>query len=548
MSEVHLFGDEMLGWSDLDGAHGRGPVRGPGLAALLLSVAAGRTLVVGPHDSRLLDALPSADLTVLVRGLPDAETLASRYADRAGVRVCCGGPEKLAGTPPYDTVVALDGLDRLDSVEGAQLTWGETFDLLVSVLRPGGRLLLGVENPLGLHRMLTSPPPSADSDWSALGEYDDTRPAGPARLRARLTASGLRIGGTWAVFPSPVAPAALIDPELLADPEVTGFLQAVLSDAVVGDRAVLSDAVVGDRAVVGYGRGGTHDPAAGRDDPVPAAPLLADPARLAGAAVRNGIAVELAPAWVLLGERLPDPVTPADQSVARARPGADWTGAPPAALLVRDGRLREVRRDPVGRWRFADGGAVPSGRTVEDLVVAATLRRDLPAVRALLTAWQSSAEAGIPADAVVVAPAGTWHGLAEATEPTLALRRLAARLIDTGIADLWPAGELTGMLTTMSGREPGASQGQVAGAATGGWRELLLDRDRLARELSEARALQDWYERTLTERDDELKRLRRIVSLLHGTPTARAGRLLLAGARTARRTARSAVHRLRPTD
>ncbi|WP_216592827.1 hypothetical protein [Verrucosispora sioxanthis] len=104
------------------------------------------------------------------------------------------------------------------------------------------------------------------------------------------------------------------------------------------------------------------------------------------------------------------------------------------------------------------------------------------------------------------------------------------------------------MLTTTAGRKPGSSVDDVSGAAAGGWRELLVDRDRLTRELSEARALQDWYERTLTERDDEMKRLRRIVALLHGTPTARAGRLLLAGARTARRTARSAVRRLRPTD
>ncbi|MEG3634677.1 hypothetical protein [Micromonospora palythoicola] len=546
MSEVQLLGGEMLGWSDLDGAHGPGPVRGPELAALL-SVVSGRTLVVGPHDPQLLDALPSADLTVLVRGLPDAEALAARYAGSTGVRVCCGGPEKLAGTAAYDSVVALDGLERLGSVEGTQLSWGEAFDLLVSVLRPGGRLLLGAENPLGLHRLLASPPPSTDSDWGSLGEYDDTRPAGPDRLRARMTASGLRIGGAWAVFPSPVAPAALLDPELLADPDLTGFLQAVLGNqAVFSEQVVLGDrAVPGDQAELGDGDRRTGDPGTGRDGPVPVAPLLADPARLAGSAVRNGIAVELAPAWVLLGERLPGPSTPADQPVAHADPEADRAGAvPPAALLVLNGRLREVRRDPAGGWRFTDGETVPSGRTVEDLVVAATLRRDLPAVRALLTAWQRGAAAGTPADAVVVTPAGTWHRPTRAGEPTMVLRRLASRLVDAGLADLWPAGELAAMLTTMSGREPGTSVDQVVGAAAGGWRELLTDRDRLARELSEARALQDWYERTLTERDDELKRLRRIVALLHGTPTARAGRLLLAGARTAR----SAVRRLRPTD
>ncbi|NLU77301.1 hypothetical protein HCA58_02605 [Micromonospora sp. HNM0581] len=525
MNAVQLLGDEMFGWSDLDGTRGPGPVRGPGLAALL-PVVSGRTLVVGPHDLDLLDALPSADLTVLVRGLPDAEALAARYAHRSGVRVCCGGPEKLAGTSPYDSIVALAGLDRLASAEGTQLSWGEAFDLLVSVLRPGGRLLLSAENPSGLHRLLASPLPRADSDWAALGEYDDTRPAGPARLQARLTASGLRIDGAWAVFPSHLAPTALIGVELLADPALTGFLQAALSD----------------QSVLDGGGGGTRGPAAEGHGPVPAAPMLADPARLVGSAVRNGIAVELAPAWVLLGERPPDLESGSDPT---HRVWTEQAGAVPAAILGQHGRLRQVRRDPAGGWRFDDGAAVPSGRTVEDLVVAASLRRDLPAVRALLTTWQSGAVAGVPADAVVVTPDGTWHGLTEGTEPVL--RRLASRLIDVGLADLWPAGELTTMLTAMAGREPGPAVDD-GGAAVEGWRELLTDRERLARELAEARALRDWYEGALTERDDELRRLRGIVSLLHGKPTVRAGRLLLAGARTARRTVRSAVRRLRPTN
>ncbi|MBX7264958.1 hypothetical protein KIF24_02060 [Micromonospora sp. Llam7] len=500
---VQLLGGEMLAWSDLDGMHGTGPVRGPGLAALL-TAASGRTLVVGPHHPELLDALPPADLTVLVRGLPDAEALAARYADRPGVRVCCGGPEKLTGMPPYDTVVALDGLARLSSAEGAELPWGAAFDLLTSVLRPDGRLLLGVENHLGLHRLLAVPPESTDSDWAALGEYDDTRPAGLVRLRAHLAVAGMRIRGTWATFPSPVAPAALLGTELLTDPTLTGFLQATVAGS-------------------------------GRVSVAPDRPRLADPDRLAGAAIRNGAVLELAPGWVVLAERPPGNL--AEQA------------ATAAAVLVHGGRLREIHRDPVRGWRFADGAEVPSGRTVEDLVVAASLRRDLPAVGALLTGWQSGVAAGVPADRVVRTPAGTWHGLADPTAPAAVLRRLASRLVDAGLAHLWPAGELAATLATMAGQEAGPPVDDVGGGTAGGWRELLVDRERLARELAEARALQRWYERTLTERDGELKRLRRIVSLLDGTPTARAGRLLLAGARTARRTARTArstLRRLRP--
>ncbi|WP_433530139.1 hypothetical protein ACQPYA_28755 [Micromonospora sp. CA-263727] len=358
---VQLLGGEMLAWSDLDGKHGPGPVGGAALAALL-STGQGHTLVVGPHDPDLLDALPATELTVLVRGVRDAENLAARYADRPAVQVCCGSPEKLAALGPYDTVVALDGLARLSSVEGPELAWGEAFDLIVSVLRPGGRLLLGVENFLGLHRLLALPPESTDSDWSTLGEHDETRPAGLTRVRNRVTAAGLWIAGTWAAYPSPLAPTALLGPELLADGDVTGFLQATL--------------------------GGT-----GSDSP-----MLADPARSAGAAVRHGVAAELAPGWVLLAERVPAIHAAAGQVTAPEG------GALPAAVLVRDGRLREVHRDPAGGWWFADGGPVPPGRTVEDLVVAATLRRDLPAVRALLGGWQAGAEAGVPADQVVVTP------------------------------------------------------------------------------------------------------------------------------------------------
>ncbi|WP_165521768.1 hypothetical protein [Micromonospora zingiberis] len=616
---VHLLGGEMLGWSDLDGRHGPGPVRGPAITALLaagssrpdLPPGGGRTLVVGPHDPELVDVLDPADLTVLVRGLPDAEALVARYADRPGVQVCCGSPEKLATMPAYDTVIALDGLARLSSVEGPELTWGEAFDLLVSVLRPGGRLLLGVENFLGTHRLLALPGEGTDSDWAALGEYDDTRPAGLTRLRQRLAAAGLWTAGTWAAFPTPLAPAALLSPELLADETVLGFLQATSTGQLFVDRAAgagrrespeLTDRAAGagrwesvaltDRAV-GAGRWESvaltdRAVGAGRWESVGlAAPVLADPGRVVGAAIRHGTATELAPGWVVLTERVrtADPHTdgpvggalPADVhgSVGAALHADSYDGGPvggtlpanphgsvgaalhadsysgglvggalPAAVLTYAGRLRQVQREPGGGWRFVGGGPVPSGRTVEDLVVAGTLRRDLPAVRALLTAWQAGPQAGVPADQVVVAPDDAWHGLTEAAGPAEALWRLADRFVDAGLAQLWPAGELVATLTAMSGRAPEAPAEHRRRTVSRGWRELLVDRDRLARELAEARARQEWYERTLTERDDELKRLRRIVSLLSGTPTTRAGRVILAGARTAR----AALRQLRTPD
>src|SRR5690349_1363508 len=113
-----LIGGEMLSWSDLDGSHGRPPASGVALRSLLPS-ARGRTLVAGPHALALIEAVPGAE--VLVRGVPDAELLASH-----GVTVLCGSLEKLAGAPAYDTVIALDGLDRLLSAEAEPHSWNET--------------------------------------------------------------------------------------------------------------------------------------------------------------------------------------------------------------------------------------------------------------------------------------------------------------------------------------------------------------------------------------------------------------------------------------
>ncbi|MBM0238397.1 hypothetical protein JNW88_16820, partial [Micromonospora sp. ATA32] len=282
--------------------------------------------------------------------MADAEALATRYADRPGVMICCGSPEKLTAEPPYDTVVALDGLSRLCTAEGAELAWGETFELLVGALRPGGQLLLGVENHLGLHRLVALPPEVTDSDWVVTGEHDPTRPAGPARVRARLRAAGLDLTRSYAAYPTPTAPLALVGEEILADESTAGFLAATLSRVCA-----------------------------------PMANVLTEPDRLAVDALRHGVAAELAPAWILLARRGP--------ATATEPPSA--TGLLPE-VLVADGPDRwDIRRDVDGRWTrrlagAAGAEAVPSGRTLDDLLLAGCLRRDLPAVRELLGAWQSA--------------------------------------------------------------------------------------------------------------------------------------------------------------
>ena len=512
-----LIGGEMLLWSDLDATHGPAPAGGAALRTLLSEVS-GRTLVAGPHDPALIDALPVGEVTVLVRGVADAEALAARYADRAGVTVWCGSVEKVAAVPAYDTVVALDGLDRLRSAEADDVPWEETLAHLVALLRAPGRLLLGVENLFGLHRLLALPAAPADTEWVVPDDHDPGRAGGPAGLRARLAAAGLRIDRDYAAYPGRSAPSVLLSREVLAEAELGGFLEATLATAATASVA----------------------------EPVGA--VLADPGRLVGGALRAGLAAELAPAWFVLATR-PVEAGPAGRLTDVAARHSTVDGVTPAvsgtrgpdAVLAPDDEVREVR---------LPAGDLPRGRTLQSLLLAAAQRRDLPAVRELLSAWQAGPAAGVDAAQVVVAADGDHTGLAPAGEPLVALRRFATVLIDGGYAHLWPApaevAELTATLAGMTGRElDPADVPADRGTPVPAVRELVAARERLTRELAEARAKHAWYEQMLRGREAELKRVRQMNALLSATVPGRAATTLVGGLRAGRRAMRAVVRRAR---
>jgi hypothetical protein len=262
--------------------------------------------------------------------------------------------------------------------------------------------------------------------------------------------------------------------------------------------------------------------------------VLTDPARLAVEALRHGAAAELAPAWVLVADR-------------EQTPGPEGGGGLPDGVVDGD----EIRRDPDAGWvRLRGGGAeaLPRGRTLEDLLLAACLRRDLPAVRELLGAWQAGAAAGVPADQVVVGDDGGHAASAPAGEPAAALGAFAATVLRGGFPHPWPApageAELTRTLAAMAGVDLGDAAPPRADEPAPCVRELLAERERLRRQLAEAHAKSQWYERMLTARDDALQRALRINALLAGSGRARTGVVLVEGARLARRTVRALRRRL----
>ncbi|MEU8129405.1 class I SAM-dependent methyltransferase [Micromonospora sp. NPDC049049] len=585
---ITLPGGEMLAWSDLPQerlANG-GPLAA--LAALLVPPGA-RVLVAGPHDPALLDQLTHAEVTCLLRSHPDAVALADRAA-----RVVVGGPAGLPDDETYDVVIAAAGLDPVESVEGTRLGWDAVLARLVAAVRPGGALLLRLDNPLGLHRLVDTSPWYArrdDSAWTIGGVLDRAHPANRDQLRERLGAAGLRPVACWAAYPDVSTPTALLDADHLDRDAGSGLFDAVLHGACAGGFT--------------------------------SATVLQDPARLAVDALHAGRAADLAPSWLTLAHRPAEPTDPATPVVEADLPVAlVQTGSPGIGVL-------EVLHGPSGwRWglipatdattpaaapfasreaayRDADAlsGPVPSGRLLRTLLLDASLRRDLATLRTLLHGYASWLAGQADADgriAGAAALAGTdnvvvdgeryavldpsWRATAALPADVVLARglwRFAAGLLTGGYAHPWSStldvAGLTVVLGGLAGHDldratvseaieaeaaiaaalHGLDADGTVGLATelhavtptdppvGGhsYQQLREAWLRQREELTRLAALTAWTEELLTSRERALRRAETTISLLSGSLSYRVGRLAITPARLAKRGARAAKRR-----
>jgi hypothetical protein len=499
---IRLIGGEMPSWTE-----DRPPVGGALAAHLADQLPAGiSVLIAGPHEDRLIDALAArASVTCLVRSQPEAIAL-----DARGLDVLCGTLAKLTDTDRWDAVVALDGLDRLCSVEGSQLDWAESLQALKRALRPGGTVLLAVENELGVHRLVdptTATSAQTDGAWRPLGEYDTSKPGNPTRLAGRLSAEGLAIDWLGAAWPTPQAPTMIATPAALQDgPDALAAAAAAAVGSAYADRSVLSD-----------------------------------PRRLAGAAVRAGLGPEFAASWLVVAHVAPRP--------------AAALNLPP--VLIGDGPVIEVAPGPDGKWLrrvvredpardvSALAGPLPEGRQLEEVLLGACLRHDLPLVRRLLTGW-IAALPEVTADNVVVHhdPELTRGGKPQTTELVYAtldpsvparpdvLRRFARTLLDGGYAHPWPAATDPQTLTAILHGAAGLPDDDIPAVPSGddpplpdSRREHEEQLRALRRQVADAASRSQWYERELDKRDAELRKARLQITAFSGTIGFRVAKL-----------------------
>src|SRR3954471_14602836 len=186
LDNLRRIGGEMFSWTDRDPR--RGP-QAPREAVLrhLLGEHGGAdrsVLIAGPIADDLVATLVETGATVtwLVRSLADAEEAARTHPR---VTVLAGAAVKVDPADRFDLVVAVDGVERLNSAEGDQLSAADLIDRLAEAVRPGGVLLLTHDNHLGVHHTVRLAPggrEAQDAAWYPLDENDPQRPASREQL------------------------------------------------------------------------------------------------------------------------------------------------------------------------------------------------------------------------------------------------------------------------------------------------------------------------------------------------------------------------------
>lgn len=204
----------MQNWSD-HGA-GRDAAASPLTRSYLQSLLAGvrRCAVVGPHGADLVLEIArlAEQTTVLTRAINDAQALGAALVDADAVEVFCGAPEVLQDRK-FDLVIATGDVATVVSPELPDVTWAEAFATIATLVDEGGRLVLGVENELGLHRLISGTSPTADDgdgDWSVLSTMDASRPRSAGAIAAAAQEQGLSAQTIDLVFPDWGTPSLLV--------------------------------------------------------------------------------------------------------------------------------------------------------------------------------------------------------------------------------------------------------------------------------------------------------------------------------------------------
>jgi hypothetical protein len=534
----------MTDWSDFGRC-----TRPPGGPVLLHLVdravpSGGRALVVGPHEWDLVDIVVgrAERTTILLRGQVDAAAAADRYRG-PGVNVICGDFSALDDESPVDVFVALDGLERVVSLESGSPTWHAVFARLTAALAPRAAVLLTVDNALSVSEFGAVPSRESrddDTAWRPLDLYDRTRPSSLEQLSGLLEGSA-----AWALHPSTRRPSLVARPGPLPEALVVA-----------------------------------HNAGAG---------MKVDPQTAMRTAVLAGRADEFAAGWTLVKATSPTPVV--------AGVFANGAGRVSEVRTVGD---RFTVSPVAGKWEVAGASAwvatppreqtlVADASLLESVLLDACARRDIATIRTLVRRMLTTLRACEPAE-LGRWVAGTFDNVVMHHDETLTLLDaawaynhpvspddvmiqlcgdFARRLFDLGWRHPWPtaarATEVTMLLAAAAGIE---TEPETIAAQRGRQEELDSLRGRSRRPVpgadqdaaTRASAVNDalrskvaWFEAAIIKRDADLadhrtraarqqkqlrqrvRRLEKQLDELSGSTSYRVSRALMSPARALKR-------------
>jgi len=400
---VQIVRGEIQPWTDYTGH--RAPAGGEPLLALLddlLPASSERVLIAGPHAHPLVElvAARSAALTVLVRSVSDAQEL--RTAIPAGhVTVLTGALDGLVDVPPFDVVIAADGLDRVLGTDSPALDWPARWAELRRLAAPEALVVVAVENEFALTALYDRRPVDArhgDDEWRPL--HDD--PARPTSPRQVAEALGERVTRLYATF------------------DAAGVSHTLLDAAAAGSARP--------------GRPGARFAVTGLAASAAHTPLLGPVADGADAAARAGLLAAVAPGWLA--------VLGSGGATHTAYASLDSGGVLLADLDESEWTLslRDSGLEPAGR--------LPDTESVETLLFRLAAAEDVPAFRALagrLGAWAGLADGVVLLDDLYPEGDGFVRGLTRpageddaAALLAAAYHRLRDRLLRAHRRHPWP--------------------------------------------------------------------------------------------------------------
>lgn len=204
---VRLDRGAMQNWSDLSEV---GATASAAMRALVADLVgeSDRVLVVGPTAMDIVTELAqvAAELTVVSRSIPDCAAYGEALVNATNVSIVCGDLLNIEHKiPAHDVVLVMEDLARVPSLEDTTPTWDSVFDAVRACLVPGGKLLMAVENELGLHRITSLRSRYTENDngaWDVISTFDASRPRTREALHAKLSGAQLGDGEVVDVLPT----------------------------------------------------------------------------------------------------------------------------------------------------------------------------------------------------------------------------------------------------------------------------------------------------------------------------------------------------------